>query len=293
RISSHQWNNARIWLILNTKVYAILLMHKKAIANIKSIPIKSVVDKDYGISLDQRTHLRAELNVRIMSRVDGTRLLSSIVLFRAIAEDGDTICVQQLVHLMVTKVKRKQWLADMHQRKQRRLSMQRWLRTFRNAPDLGWCLRIPLVIEKPQLVAINNRTLSLQNATGQLGMSADQLRGRLNANGIGLCGPYNTSRFIPKTDFVCVLSAPELTDGIVPNTLVIADCNFDKFAIPDHISQVNSSTRKAAPQFFKVVKTIRHPGEVKRITEFPQYQRIVATHTDSPKVIDVYPCIIF
>nr|GEX45792.1 putative ribonuclease H-like domain-containing protein [Tanacetum cinerariifolium] len=42
RISSHQWNNARI-----------------------CSPIKSVVDKDYGISLDQRTHLRAELNVRL------------------------------------------------------------------------------------------------------------------------------------------------------------------------------------------------------------------------------------
>nr|GEW03956.1 hypothetical protein [Tanacetum cinerariifolium] len=194
------------------------------------------------------------------------------------------ICVQQLVHLMVTKVKRKQWLADMHQRKQRRLSMQRWLRTFRNAPDLGWCLRIPLVIEKPQLVAINNRTLSLQNATGQLGMSADQLRGRLNANGIGLW--WGLCLKPTKRSYKQRLYFSEQTDGIVPNTLVIADCNFDKFAIPDHISQVNSSTRKAAPQFFKVVKTIRHPGEVKRITEFPQYQRIVATHTDSPKVLE-------
>nr|GEX65501.1 3-isopropylmalate dehydratase large subunit, chloroplastic-like [Tanacetum cinerariifolium] len=32
-------------------------------ANLESIPIKSVVDKDCGISLDQRTHLHAKLNV--------------------------------------------------------------------------------------------------------------------------------------------------------------------------------------------------------------------------------------
>nr|GEW92173.1 hypothetical protein [Tanacetum cinerariifolium] len=103
RISSQRWNNARIWLIMNTKVYAILLIHKKAIANLERIPIKSVVDKDYGISLDQRTHLRAELNVRIMSRVDGTRLLSWIVLFRAIAEDGETVNKKELETRLAAK----------------------------------------------------------------------------------------------------------------------------------------------------------------------------------------------
>nr|GEZ75556.1 hypothetical protein [Tanacetum cinerariifolium] len=42
------------------------------------------------------------------------------------------------------------------------------------------------VIEKPQLVAINNRTLSLENVADQLRMSAHQLRSRLNANDISL-----------------------------------------------------------------------------------------------------------
>ncbi|KAK1265218.1 WD-40 repeat-containing protein MSI4 [Acorus gramineus] len=55
----------------------------------------------------------------------------------------------------------------------------------------------------------------------------------------------------------------EQTDGTVPNTLVIANCEIVKprVAAAEHISQVN------------------------RIRELPQNSKIVATHTDSPDVL--------
>ncbi|CAL1357585.1 unnamed protein product [Linum trigynum] len=76
----------------------------------------------------------------------------------------------------------------------------------------------------------------------------------------------------------------EQTDGSVPNTLVIANCEVVKprVAAAEHISQFNEEARSP---FVKKYKTIIHPGEVNRIRELPQNSRIVATHTDSPDVL--------
>ncbi|THF95052.1 hypothetical protein TEA_029653 [Camellia sinensis var. sinensis] len=75
-----------------------------------------------------------------------------------------------------------------------------------------------------------------------------------------------------------------LTDGSVPNTLVIANCEVVKprVAAAEHISQFNEEARSP---FVKKFKTIIHPGEVNRIRELPQNSKIVATHTDSPDVL--------
>uniref|UniRef100_A0A803NY41 Histone-binding protein RBBP4-like N-terminal domain-containing protein n=1 Tax=Cannabis sativa TaxID=3483 RepID=A0A803NY41_CANSA len=75
----------------------------------------------------------------------------------------------------------------------------------------------------------------------------------------------------------------EQTDGSVPNTLVIANCEVVKprVAAAEHISQFNEEARSP---FVKKYKTIIHPGEVNRIRELPQNSKIVATHTDSPDV---------
>ncbi|KAL6005951.1 WD-40 repeat-containing protein msi4 [Asimina triloba] len=74
------------------------------------------------------------------------------------------------------------------------------------------------------------------------------------------------------------------TDGSVPNTLVIANCEVVKprVAAAEHISQFNEEARSP---FVKKFKTIIHPGEVNRIRELPQNSKIVATHTDSPDVL--------
>ncbi|KAK2645378.1 hypothetical protein Ddye_020573 [Dipteronia dyeriana] len=76
----------------------------------------------------------------------------------------------------------------------------------------------------------------------------------------------------------------EQTDGSVPNTLVIANCEVVKprVAAADHISQFNEEARSP---FVKKYKTIIHPGEVNRIRELPQNTKIVATHTDSPDIL--------
>lgn len=76
----------------------------------------------------------------------------------------------------------------------------------------------------------------------------------------------------------------EQTDGSVPNTLVIANCEIVKprVAAAEHISQFNEEARSP---FVKKSKTIIHPGEVNRIRELPQESKIVATHTDSPDVL--------
>ncbi|KAF7030150.1 hypothetical protein CFC21_041754 [Triticum aestivum] len=76
----------------------------------------------------------------------------------------------------------------------------------------------------------------------------------------------------------------EQTDGSVPNTLVIANCEVVKprVAAAEHISQFNEEARSP---FVKKYKTIIHPGEVNRIRELPQNSRIIATHTDSPDVL--------
>ncbi|KAG4141358.1 hypothetical protein ERO13_D06G071300v2 [Gossypium hirsutum] len=76
----------------------------------------------------------------------------------------------------------------------------------------------------------------------------------------------------------------EQTDGSVPNTLVIANCEVVKprVAAAEHISQFNEEARSP---FVKKYKTLIHPGEVNRIRELPQNSKIVATHTDSPDVL--------
>ncbi|XP_043706470.1 WD-40 repeat-containing protein MSI4-like [Telopea speciosissima] len=76
----------------------------------------------------------------------------------------------------------------------------------------------------------------------------------------------------------------EQTDGSVPNTLVLANCEVVKprVAAAEHISQFNEEARSP---FVKKFKTIIHPGEVNRIRELPQNSKIVATHTDSPDVL--------
>uniref|UniRef100_A0A0D9V4T7 Histone-binding protein RBBP4-like N-terminal domain-containing protein n=1 Tax=Leersia perrieri TaxID=77586 RepID=A0A0D9V4T7_9ORYZ len=75
-----------------------------------------------------------------------------------------------------------------------------------------------------------------------------------------------------------------ITDGTVPNTLVIANCEVVKprVAAAEHISQFNEEARSP---FVKKYKTIIHPGEVNRIRELPQNSKIIATHTDSPDVL--------
>ncbi|XP_057506328.1 WD-40 repeat-containing protein MSI4-like [Actinidia eriantha] len=76
----------------------------------------------------------------------------------------------------------------------------------------------------------------------------------------------------------------EQTDGSVPNTLVIANCEVVKsrVAAADHVSEFNEEARSP---FVKKYKTIIHPGEVNRIRELPQNNSIVATHTDCPEVL--------
>ncbi|KAF7142539.1 hypothetical protein RHSIM_Rhsim05G0020600 [Rhododendron simsii] len=75
----------------------------------------------------------------------------------------------------------------------------------------------------------------------------------------------------------------EQTDGSVPNTLVIANCEVVKsrVAAAEHVAEFNEEARSP---FVKKYKTIIHPGEVNRIRELPQNNSIVATHTDCPEV---------
>ncbi|KAJ4831114.1 hypothetical protein Tsubulata_010628 [Turnera subulata] len=86
------------------------------------------------------------------------------------------------------------------------------------------------------------------------------------------------------TSYLQESPAPLPTDGSVPNTLVIANCEVVKrrVAAAEHISQFNEEARSP---FVKKYKTIIHPGEVNRIRELPQNSKIVATHTDSPDVL--------
>ncbi|XP_047327321.1 WD-40 repeat-containing protein MSI4-like [Impatiens glandulifera] len=76
----------------------------------------------------------------------------------------------------------------------------------------------------------------------------------------------------------------EQTDGSVPNTLVVANCDIIKHRVApaEHIALFNE---KSNSPFVKIFKTIIHPGEVNRIRELPQNGNIVATHTDSPYVL--------
>ncbi|XP_022844464.1 WD-40 repeat-containing protein MSI4-like isoform X1 [Olea europaea var. sylvestris] len=76
----------------------------------------------------------------------------------------------------------------------------------------------------------------------------------------------------------------EQTDGSVPNTLLIAKCDVVKrrVAAAEHIAKFDENARSP---FVKIWKTILHPGEVNRIRELPENNKIVATHTDSPNVL--------
>ncbi|XP_047320454.1 WD-40 repeat-containing protein MSI4-like [Impatiens glandulifera] len=74
------------------------------------------------------------------------------------------------------------------------------------------------------------------------------------------------------------------TDGSVPNTLVIINCDIVKHRVASaqHITLLNENS---SSPFVKKFKTIIHPGEVNRIKELPQNRNIVATHTDGPNVL--------
>lgn len=76
----------------------------------------------------------------------------------------------------------------------------------------------------------------------------------------------------------------ERTDGSVPNTLIIANCDIVKprVAAENHIANFNEEARSP---FVKKYKTLIHPGEVNRIREIPQNKNIVATHTDCPEIL--------
>ncbi|GAA0185518.1 hypothetical protein LIER_32806 [Lithospermum erythrorhizon] len=76
----------------------------------------------------------------------------------------------------------------------------------------------------------------------------------------------------------------ERTDGSVPNTLIIANCDIVKprVAAESHIANFNEEARSP---FVKKYKTLIHPGEVNRIREIPQNKNIVATHSDCPEVL--------
>ncbi|CAM8887201.1 unnamed protein product [Rhodiola kirilowii] len=76
----------------------------------------------------------------------------------------------------------------------------------------------------------------------------------------------------------------EQTDGTVPNTLIVANCEVVKPRISpaEHIAQFDED---AQSPFVRKQKTIIHPGEVNRIRELPLNNKIVATHTDSPNVL--------
>ncbi|ONM38808.1 WD-40 repeat-containing protein MSI4, partial [Zea mays] len=110
------------------------------------------------------------------------------------------------------------------------------------------------------------------------------------SEGAGMMGLYGGLAF-------CDARVYERTDGSVPNTLVIANCEVVKprVAAAEHISQFNEEARSP---FVKKYKTIVHPGEmvdalfvflpckqVNRIRELPQNSKIIATHTDSPDVL--------
>ncbi|CAD5183882.1 unnamed protein product [Musa acuminata subsp. malaccensis] len=74
--------------------------------------------------------------------------------------------------------------------------------------------------------------------------------------------------------------------GSVDSTATVSQtiCEIVKprVAAAEHISQFNEETHSP---FVKEYKTIIHPGEVNRIRELPQYSKIVATHADSPYVL--------
>ncbi|PPS19698.1 hypothetical protein GOBAR_AA00875 [Gossypium barbadense] len=96
-------------------------------------------------------------------------------------------------------------------------------------------------------------------------------------------GDRSLSKLPTRIDSVST-SQSRQTDGSVPNTLVIANCEVVKprVAAAEHISQFNEEARSP---FVKKYKTLIHPGEVNRIRELPQNSKIVATHTDSPDVL--------
>ncbi|GJZ94327.1 WD40 repeat-containing protein MSI4-like protein [Tanacetum coccineum] len=70
-----------------------------------------------------------------------------------------------------------------------------------------------------------------------------------------------------------LLPESEVTDGSVPNTLVIANYEIVKprVAAAEHISQFSEEARSP---YVKKFKTIIHPGEVNRIRELPQNNNI-------------------
>ncbi|KAF3328341.1 WD-repeat protein RBAP1 [Carex littledalei] len=75
-----------------------------------------------------------------------------------------------------------------------------------------------------------------------------------------------------------------VTDGFVPHTLMITNCDVVKPRVKnaEDISQFNEEEQSP---FVQRYKTLIHPGEVNRIRELPQKSTIVATHNNSPNVL--------
>ncbi|RWW46359.1 hypothetical protein BHE74_00047716, partial [Ensete ventricosum] len=78
------------------------------------------------------------------------------------------------------------------------------------------------------------------------------------------------------------------TDGSVPNTLVIANCEIVKPRVTaaEHISEVARSIWNWKISFSLMSGYM----QVNIIRELPQYSKIVAKHTDSPDVVKLYCC---
>ncbi|KAK8698509.1 hypothetical protein V6N13_114621 [Hibiscus sabdariffa] len=103
-------------------------------------------------------------------------------------------------------------------------------------------------------------------------------------------GDLSSSKLLTRIVNVCtylnrqvcfLLGGHFLTDGTVPNTLVIANCE----VVKPRVAAAEHFNDEARSPFVKKYKTIIHPGEVNRIRELPQNSKIVATHTDSPDVL--------
>ncbi|KAI9109577.1 hypothetical protein K1719_019631 [Acacia pycnantha] len=73
------------------------------------------------------------------------------------------------------------------------------------------------------------------------------------------------------------------TEGIYPNTLVIADCEIVKPRVASE--DINRFCEDSRSRNIKKYKAIIHPGEVNRIREIPENKNLLVVHTDRPEVL--------
>ncbi|GKA53958.1 WD40 repeat-containing protein MSI4-like protein [Tanacetum coccineum] len=141
--------------------------------------------------------------------------------------------------------------------------------------------KLLLLVFRVNAADTNSRSLLFDDPI--MGKEKDFVRPIQEFNGVWLCiwGPQ-LEQATYKNHQRLYLS--EQTDGSVPNTLVIGNCEIvkPKVAVAEHISQFNEEARSP---YVKKFKTIIHPGEVNYIRELPQNNNIVATHTNNPDVL--------